>query len=120
MAVLSATCVVPLTTPGGKPVTEVPGLRPRSPLITLGPVFVTVEPPKTAKLLDVPRSIEVAAKARPGRLTLSIMVASRVNIEYFIRLLILLPHFYSVFITTGLLFYILILVMFIFNPYCRI
>lgn len=28
--------------PGGKPVTEVPGLRPSKPLITVGPELVTV------------------------------------------------------------------------------
>jgi hypothetical protein len=37
-----------LTVPGGNPVTAVPGLTPRSPLITLGPVFVTVVPARTA------------------------------------------------------------------------
>ncbi len=50
-------CMLPFTTtPGGKPVTEVPGLKPRSPLMTLLPVFVTVVAPRTAKLLAVPRS----------------------------------------------------------------
>src|SRR3954465_12057355 len=43
------------TMPGGKPVTAVPGLTPRSPVMTLGPVLVTVEPPSTAKLCAVPR-----------------------------------------------------------------
>ena len=55
-------CVVPGRTtvpgPGGlekvKPVTELPGLSPRSPLMTVGPEFVTVEPPSTAKLAAVP------------------------------------------------------------------
>ena len=35
--------------------TAVPGLTPRSPLIALGPVLVTVEPASTAKLSAVPR-----------------------------------------------------------------
>ena len=49
-AVASAACIVPdTTTPGGKPVTELPGLTPRSPVIVLEPVLVTVEPPRTAK-----------------------------------------------------------------------
>jgi hypothetical protein len=42
--------------PGGNPVTEVPGLTPKSPETTVGPVFVTAEPPKTAKLAAVPKS----------------------------------------------------------------
>jgi hypothetical protein len=33
--------MVPPTMPGGKPVMEVPGLTPRSPLKTVSPVFVT-------------------------------------------------------------------------------
>ena len=45
---------VPLTSPGGNPVIAVPGLTPRSPLITDGPVFVTVWPPRTPKLSAVP------------------------------------------------------------------
>ena len=51
--------------PGGKPVTAVPGLRPKSPLITLGPVLVIVEPAKIAKLSAVPRSTVVAALISP-------------------------------------------------------
>lgn len=36
--------ITPLTTvPGGKPVTEVPGVRSKSPLTNVAPVFVTVE-----------------------------------------------------------------------------
>ena len=46
------TCIVPaFTIPGGKPVTADPGSRPTSPLMTLGPVFVTVLPANTAKVL---------------------------------------------------------------------
>jgi hypothetical protein len=41
--------------PGGKPVTAVPGLSPRSaPVITVGPVLVTVLLPKTPKHDAVP------------------------------------------------------------------
>src|SRR4029079_715059 len=50
-----ATWIVPVTTPGGKPVTAVPGLRPRSPVTIVGPVLVTVEAPTTAKLDAPPR-----------------------------------------------------------------
>src|SRR5512132_4292415 len=56
-------CCVPFTVPGGNPVTEVPGLNPRSPVTTVGPVFVTVEPARTAKLSAVPRGTGVAARA---------------------------------------------------------
>src|ERR1700761_5187214 len=53
--------MVPLTTPGGKnPVTDVPGLTPRSPLTTDGPVFVTDWPPRTATLCSVPSGTSVA------------------------------------------------------------
>src|SRR5438067_5364787 len=45
----------PTTVPGGNPVTELPGETPRLPVMTLGPVFVTVDPPRTAKLCEVPR-----------------------------------------------------------------
>src|SRR3954463_3631784 len=47
--------MAPRTSPGGKPVIEVPGLKPRSPVRTEAPVLVTVEPPRTAKLPAVPR-----------------------------------------------------------------
>ncbi len=55
-----------LTTPGGKPVTEEPGLAPRAPVMTEGPVMVTVDPPRTAKPSAVPRLTgEGAALAPP-------------------------------------------------------
>src|SRR4051812_524037 len=60
----AAWIVPPLTMPGGKPVTAVPGLTPRSPVMTLGPVLVTVEPPSTAKLCAVPSDGAVCAAAR--------------------------------------------------------
>src|SRR4051812_2059744 len=40
--------------PGGKPVTALPGETPRSPVMVVAPVFVTVEPPSTAKLCAAP------------------------------------------------------------------
>jgi hypothetical protein len=51
----SVTCMVPVTMPGGNPVTALPGLRPRSPLMTVGPVLVTVVAARTPKLPAVPR-----------------------------------------------------------------
>src|SRR6185312_6200181 len=54
-ATASAEWMVPLlTTPGGKPVTAVPGLTPRSPEIIEGPVFVIVVPASTANEVAVP------------------------------------------------------------------
>src|ERR1700749_3770105 len=46
--------MVPATSPGGKPVMEMPGATPRSPPRTLGPVLVTVDAPRTAKGVAVP------------------------------------------------------------------
>lgn len=40
-----------------------PGLTPRSPITMLGPVLVTVEPPRTAKLVAVPRDWAKAGNA---------------------------------------------------------
>jgi hypothetical protein len=54
-ATASAAWIGPFTVPGGNPVTAEPGLTPRSPFTTEGPVLVTVEPASTAKLLAVPR-----------------------------------------------------------------
>src|SRR4029077_18401468 len=48
--------IVPLTVPGGNPVTAVPGLSPRSPVTVVAPVLVTVEPARTAKLAADPRA----------------------------------------------------------------
>ena len=55
-ATASALCMVPLMTrPGGNPVTAAAGLTPRSPLIMLLPVLVTLGvPASTAKLPAVP------------------------------------------------------------------
>jgi hypothetical protein len=54
-ATASFMCLVPFTMPGGNPVTEVPGLRPRFPLMTVPRVLVTVVPARTPKLPAVPR-----------------------------------------------------------------
>jgi hypothetical protein len=60
----SALCIVPLdTVPGGNPVTAVPGLTPRFPLMLLGPVLVTVVPARTAKLPAVPSPTGATAAA---------------------------------------------------------
>src|SRR5439155_14298005 len=48
--------IVPLTVPGGNPVTAVPGLSPRSPLTVVAPVLLTVEPARTANVLAAPRA----------------------------------------------------------------
>lgn len=55
--------------PGGKPVVEVPGVRPTEPLITVGPEFVTVWAAQTPKLRVVaPREsfarVDVGVKRR--------------------------------------------------------
>src|SRR5450759_5214245 len=57
LASRSALCSVPLTiVPGGNPVTAVPGLTPRSPLIRVGKPgpLVTVVCARTAKLVAAP------------------------------------------------------------------
>jgi hypothetical protein len=62
IATASSTCVCPSTC--GAPVTEEPGLRPKSPNIVVGPVFVTVEPPNTEKLAADPTpTVAVAPRA---------------------------------------------------------
>jgi len=49
--------IVPfLTVPGGKPVTDVPGLTPTSPTKTPGPVLVNVELARATKLIAEPKS----------------------------------------------------------------
>src|ERR1700712_4213305 len=55
--------------PGGNPVTAVPGLRPRLPSRTVGPVLVTVEPASTAKFAAVPRSGACAWLCEPSTMT---------------------------------------------------
>ena len=55
-AVGSPACCAPTMIPGPKPVTAFPGLTPRSPVIEVRPVFVTVEPARTAKFEADPRT----------------------------------------------------------------
>ena len=64
-AAASAAWTVPggTTKPGGNPVIALPGLTPKFPLITVLPVFVTVELPKTAKAAAVPNGGATAASA---------------------------------------------------------
>src|SRR6185503_3850519 len=50
----SPACSVPFKMPGGKPVTAVPGLTPRSPVTLVAPVLVTVEP---ARISNVPSEL---------------------------------------------------------------
>jgi hypothetical protein len=72
----SVWCTVPFTMPGGNPVIALPGLTPRSPLRTLGPVLVTVLPASTAKLLAVPRPTGATAAPAPDWVAMSIMMAA--------------------------------------------
>src|ERR1041385_5640373 len=65
-AAASAAWTVPLTIPGGNPVTAVPGLNPRSPPTVVPPVLVTVEAARTAKLAAVPRATGAAITAEAG------------------------------------------------------
>jgi hypothetical protein len=48
----------------GNPVHELPGLTPKSPVMIVGPVLVTVEAPRTAKLCAEPSGGVVCVKAR--------------------------------------------------------
>src|ERR1700716_1409518 len=49
-----------------EPVTAVPGLKPRSPVIVVGPVLVIVEPARTAKPSAVPRPTGAWTEAVAG------------------------------------------------------
>src|ERR1700709_410714 len=65
MATASLLWIAPPTmTPGGKPVTALPGLTPTLPLTVVAPVLVTVDPPSTPKFCAVPR--EICAEAGVG------------------------------------------------------
>src|ERR1041384_7499810 len=76
-------CLVPITTPGPNPASAVPGLIPRSPVTTVGPVLVTVELARTAKLPADPRFTD--AVGADGRLTAD--AANRTNkLNFFISL----------------------------------
>src|ERR1700719_4064129 len=54
------------TTPGGNPVTELPGLSPRSPVMIVAPVLVTVDAPKMAKVSAAPSGTVWATADREG------------------------------------------------------
>src|ERR1700738_2217801 len=56
-------CCVPMSVPGGKPVTALPVLRPRSPVSTVGPVLVIVDDDTTAKAEALPSGGGPAADA---------------------------------------------------------
>jgi hypothetical protein len=76
-ATASVTCCVPTTIPGGKPVTEDPGKSPRSPVITEGPVLVTVWPANIAKDAVVPNPTGGgAADATPLNISRNVAVTT--------------------------------------------
>ena len=64
-ATASAAWVVPFTVPGGNPVTAaaLPGEIPRSPVMVVGPVFVTAVPARTANGSAVPSATGVVPAA---------------------------------------------------------
>ena len=84
-ATASLSWVAPLTTAGApKPVSEVPGETPRSPLRTEGPVLVTPAPLRTTKGWAVARltgeawaAIGTAAKTRQTAMPISAIAAPR-------------------------------------------
>lgn len=101
--VASAECVVPLTIPAVIPVIDVPGDTPKSPATTLKPVFVTAEPPRTAKLSAVKRSIlaGVAANifdifAKTKRVKMNTNVAKNLDllvvIPYMLQLIVVVVN----------------------------
>ena len=53
---MSAICGIPTYIPGGKPVSEVPGDIPMSPVTSVGPVLVTETPARMANDCSEPRS----------------------------------------------------------------
>src|ERR1700733_12844957 len=54
---------VPFRIPGGEPVTELPGSRPRSPFTTVGPVLVIVAMARISKSEAAPRFIGIRSAA---------------------------------------------------------
>jgi len=66
-------CMFPLSMPGGNPVIAVPGETPRSPLMIVIPVLVTVVAPRTPKVAADPRLS--CALIRPGKARLQAMRA---------------------------------------------
>lgn len=88
-ATASAVFLVAVTMPGGNPVKELalPGLRPRLPVITVGPVLVIVCPARTVKLRAVPSLGWVAANAAAGQVATAIPVirtSREATLEFFI------------------------------------
>jgi hypothetical protein len=73
----SAASVVPLTLPAEKPVIEVPGESPTSPVITEVPVLVMVEPAITAYGVAAPRLRVVAAAALSLAKAMSVIKLSK-------------------------------------------
>src|ERR1044072_39564 len=65
-AAASAAWVVPLTVPGGNPVTAVPGLSPRSPLTGVASVVGTGEAARTANVESDPRGRGACPAAEPA------------------------------------------------------
>jgi hypothetical protein len=63
-----------VTLPGGNPVIEVPGSTPRFPSMVVGPVLVTVEPPRTAKL---PKSDPRIGNANPWEGVYAIVITTK-------------------------------------------
>jgi hypothetical protein len=56
--VASPAWIAPVKVPGGKPVTAVPGLTPRSPVRAVAPVPVSVEPARTTNAPAPPRATD--------------------------------------------------------------
>ena len=62
----SVWCNVPLRVRLAKPVIDVPGLSPLSPVTVVVPVLVMVDPPNRAKLPARPKAGALAAKTVPA------------------------------------------------------
>jgi hypothetical protein len=73
----------PVEVPGGKPVIALPGLTPKSPVMAVGPVLVTVEAPRTAKLCAGPSDGADCAQPR-----LPILNMQMINKSFFISKLL--------------------------------
>ena len=67
--------------------TALPGLTPRSPRMTLGPVFVTVDPPRTAKLCAVPSGGAVCAEAGTAMQTNKVVSAVAMRRPMLLRII---------------------------------
>jgi hypothetical protein len=105
IAVASLAWIVPSEiVPGGNPVTAVPGdtptLAPALPLMTVDPVFVTVDPAKIAKFAVDPRfTVASAAKTLTGAMTtaqISIVKYIDDNRNILLVLILIVPSFHLV------------------------